>query len=367
MPDDSGTPERMPEVRKGQGDVSLTREEFARRLGERFYDPAFDAVRAEVERVIEVAWEGYHEYRKSPRYRKAGPGFADPEFELPIEWLQARERIQEAQRAHDDPAAARRVLVVAGAARHDQTCPGEMSKTFRLARLAREVVEAADGFACDFLDLSLLTAEYGRQILPCKACVSTAMPLCHWPCSCYPNHAMGQVNDWMSEIYPRWVAAHAIVIVTPVYWYQAPSVLKLMMDRLVCADGGNPDPTTTHWKKPAEAKALELKGWPYPRHLSGRAFAVLVHGDAAGAEALRHALSGWLSDMDLVPAGPHAALDRYVGYYEPYATSHEALDRDEAVQEEARNLARDVVATVRLMREGRYARPDRGRRDPRPK
>ena len=24
----------------------------------------------------------------------------------------------------------------------------------------------------------------------------------------------------------------------PVHWYQAPSVLKLMMDRLVCADGG---------------------------------------------------------------------------------------------------------------------------------
>jgi multimeric flavodoxin WrbA len=70
------------------------------------------------------------------------------------------------------------------------------------------------------LDLSLLTAEYGRQILPCKACVSTAMPLCHWPCSCYPNHAMGQVGDWMNELYPRWVAAHGVMIVTPVYWYQ---------------------------------------------------------------------------------------------------------------------------------------------------
>ena len=140
-----------------------------------------------------------------------------------------------------------------------------------------------------------------------------------------------------------------------------------MMDRLVCADGGNPDPTTTHGKKPDEAKALEPKGWPYPRHLSGRAFGVFVHGDAAGAEALRQALTGWLCDMHLVPAGPHAALDRYIGYYEPYATSHEALDRDEAVQEEARNVARAVVATVRLMREGKYERPDRGLTDPRPK
>ena len=133
-----------------------------------------------------------------------------------------------------------------------------MSKTFRLAQLAREDSRRARASSATSSISSLLTAQYGRQILPCKACVSTAMPLCHWPCSCYPNHAMGQVNDWMNEIYPRWVAAHGVMIVTPVYWYQAPSVLKLMMDRLVCADGGNPDPTTTHGKKPDEAKALEL-------------------------------------------------------------------------------------------------------------
>ena len=29
----------------------------------------------------------------------------------------------------------------------------------------------------DVLDLSLLGSEHGRQIHPCKACVSTAMPL----------------------------------------------------------------------------------------------------------------------------------------------------------------------------------------------
>jgi len=64
-----------------------------------------------------------------------------------------------------------------------------------------------------------------KVIHPCKACVSTAMPLCHWPCSCYPNHAVGQVNDWMNEIYPRWVAAHGVMILCPVHWYQAPASL----------------------------------------------------------------------------------------------------------------------------------------------
>ena len=52
----------------------------------------------------------------------------------------------------------------------------------------------------------------------------------------------------MNDIYPLWVEAHGIMIVTPVNWYQVSSPVKLMMDRLVCADGGNPDPTLTHGK-----------------------------------------------------------------------------------------------------------------------
>jgi multimeric flavodoxin WrbA len=353
------------QVRKGQGDVKLTREEFERRLRQRFYDPAFEHVEGHVSAVVEVAWEVYDAYRKSPRKRKAGPGFADPDYALPVEWLETRDKIQQAEREQKDPSGQGRVLLVCGAARHDQTCPGEMSKTFRLAALAREEIERA-GMICDFLDLSLLTAEYGRQILPCKACVSTAMPLCHWPCSCYPNHAMGQVVDWMNELYPRWVAAHGVMIVTPVYWYQAPSVLKLMIDRLVCADGGNPDQTTTHGKTVAEAKALELAGWPYPRHLAGRVFSVVVHGDTVGAETLRRSLSDWLTDMKLLPATAQGGIDRYVGYYEPYATSHEALDRDEAMQRETRGAAAALIEAVALSRAGRFPnmQPDA---EPRPK
>ena len=345
----------MIEVRKGQGDVKLTREEFERRLRERFFDPEFQAVERQIADIVNVAWKAYDEYHKSPRKTKAGPGFENPEFELPIEWLDARDRIQEAEREHNDPARQGRVLLVSGAARHDQTCPGEMPKTFRLATLAREEIERA-GLMCDFLDLSLLNAEYGRQILPCKACVSTAMPLCHWPCSCYPNHAMGQTVDWMNELYPRWVAAHGVMIITPVYWYQAPSVLKLMMDRLVCADGGNPDQTSTHGKKPAEAKALELKGWHYPRHLAGRVFSVVVHGDVIGAETLRRSLCDWLTDMELIPATPQAGIDGYIGYYGPYATSHEALDADTAIQSEVRAAARAVGEAVTQARAGRLPR-----------
>jgi multimeric flavodoxin WrbA len=354
-----------PLIRKGQGETHLSREEFTRRFKERFYDPAFEPLQAELDKLAAVAWDGYDQYRKSPRKRKAGPGFADPEFELPIEWLETRAAIQQAEREHRDASKPDRFLVICASSRHDETCPGEMSKTFRLATLAREWLAAHHGHV-DFLDLSHLTAQFGRYILPCKACVSTAMPLCHWPCSCYPNFAMGQTNDWMNELYPRFVAAHGIMIVTPVHWYQAPSVLKLMMDRLVCADGGNPDPTTTHGKKVAEAKALELAGWSYPRHLAGRAYSVVVHGDAEGPELLRRSLVDWLNDMDLVQAGATACFDRFIGYYEPYATSHDALDKDEAVQQETRNAAQGLLNKVRMIREGQHE-PDDVVRDPRPK
>ena len=360
----------MTAVRKGQGSVALDRDTFRRRFRARFFDPLFEdaPARDKVDDLADIAWEAYHENHKAPRTRPAGTEFADPTYELSVDWLEARAAIRDAARRHADASAPSRVLLVCGGARSDQTCPGEMSKTFRLGEVARQVV-AAEGFDVDLLDLSQLTSEYGRVIYPCKACVSTAMPLCHWPCSCYPNHGLGQVNDWMNEIYPRWVAAHGILIVTPVYWYQAPSPLKLMMDRLVCADGGNPDPTTTGGKDPARAKALELSGWSYPRHLAGRAFGVVVHGDADGVEGLRRSLCDWLQDMELVPAGAVSALGRFIGYYQPYATSHDALDADEGLTEEVRNVARAVVAAVRMVRAGESldAGAVAGLRQPRPK
>lgn len=114
----------------------------------------------------------------------------------------------------------------------------------------------------------------------------------------------------MNDIYPLWVAAHGIMVITPVNWYQVSSPLKLMMDRLVCADGGNPDPTLTGGKDAEKAKQIELDGWDYPRHLAGRLFSVVVHGDVEGTENVRRSIADWLRFMKLAPAGPAAELDR---------------------------------------------------------
>jgi multimeric flavodoxin WrbA len=356
-----------PRVRKGTPSVQLSREEFSKRARERFFDPTFSAVAPEIEKIIDLAWKNYKEYHKSPRTRRAGAGFSDPDFPLPVEWLETSNAIQVAEKRQKNPRSNSRILLINGSTRSDQTCPGEMSKTYRLAKMAEEIISAARGFEVDLLDLSRLASEYGRIIYPCKACVSTAMPLCHWPCSCYPNHAMGQVNDWMAEIYPRWVAAHGIMILCPVHWYQAPSSLKLMIDRLVCADGGNPDPTSSGGKNPQRAKELELQGWPYPRHLRGRVFSVVVHGDAAGVETLRRSLTDWLTDMGLIPAGRAALVESYVGYYKPYATSHDEFDAAKDFHEETRNAARSLINAVRLLRSGDLKQPDSSLREPRPK
>jgi multimeric flavodoxin WrbA len=354
------------EIRKGQAPAHLGRAEFSVRFRAAYIDPAFRAEDPSIARLEEIAWLAYAEGRKAPFTQKAGAGYVDPDYDLSIEWVATKRRIDEAQLRWADPLAPSRVLLICGSSRNDATCPGEISKTFRLVQIARQTIAEAD-INTDVLDLSLVTSEYGRNIHPCKGCVSTAMPLCHWPCSCYPNHALNQTNDWMAEIYERWTAAHAVLIVSPVYWYQTPGPLKQMIDRLVCADGGNPDPTSTSGKKVRKAKDLEMAGWSYPQHLAGRAYGLVVHGDVAGIEGSRRALSDWLDWMGFIDAGAQARLDRYIGYFEPYATSHETLDRDRSLQEEVRNVARAVAKTVVELRAGRLQAVQPTLTRPRPK
>ncbi len=351
---------KRPEIRKSKEYVPLNEKEFRKRFYARFNDPAFDSVQSELDRIFSVAWDGYQKYRKSPRKRMAGKGFADPTQEIAIEWLETKAKIEEAQARQLDPKSPSRVLLVNASTRSEHSCPGEISKTSRLIEIARKVIEEENQFEVDLLDLSTLASEPWKVIHPCKACVSTSMPLCHWPCSCYPNHALGQTNDWMAEIYPLWAAAHGVMIICPVHWYQAPASLKLMIDRLVCADGGNTDPTTTGGKDPVRAKELELKGWDYPKHLAGRAFSIVTHGDAAGPEGLRRMLADWLTDIGMIQSGPSSVFETFIGYYRPYATSHEDLDADENLPVQVKNAAISLARMVGQIRSGDYHSPDSG-------
>ena len=341
----------QPKIRIGQAPKSIKRLEFSERFKKSFLDPAFRKEDDAIDKLEEIAWHAYIEGRKAPLTQKAGVGYANPSYELSVEWVATKKILDEAQVRWENSSSKSRVLLICASARNDGTCPSEISKSFRLMELAKKIFNDAK-FDVDILDLSLLTSEYKLHIHPCKGCVSTAMPLCHWPCSCYPNYSLNQTNDWMAEIYQKWTAAHGVIIFSPVYWYQSPSPLKLMIDRLVCADGGNPDPTSTLGKDPKLAKKIELEGWDYPKHLAGRAYGLVIHGDVAGVEESRRALSDWLDWMGFINSGAQSRLDRYIGYYEPYAISHDILDKDKMVQEEVKNVARSVIKTVNELRKG---------------
>lgn len=356
----------IPIIRTGQAPKKLKRQEFSERFRESFLDPAFRVEDEAIAKLEEIAWEAYLDGRKAPLTQKAGRGYANPSYELSSEWVATKKAIEDAQQQWSNSKSKSRVLLVCGSARNDGTCPGEISKSFRLVEIAKKVLQAAK-FEVEVLDLSLITSEYQLNIHPCKGCVSTAMPLCHWPCSCYPNYSLNQTNDWMADIYQKWTAAHGVIIISPVYWYQSPSPLKLMIDRLVCADGGNPDPTSTLGKEAKLAKKIELKGWDYPKHLSNRAYGLVIHGDVAGIEESRRALSDWLDWMGFIDSGVQSRLDRYIGYYEPYANSHDILDKDKMMQEEVKNVARSVIKTVKELRIGTLLKVQPEVKRPRPK
>lgn len=101
--------------------------------------------------------------------------------------------------------------------------------------------------------------------------------------------------------------------------------------------------------------------------MAGLAYGLVVHGDVAGIESVRRSLSGWLELMGLIAAGHKAKLDRYIGCYESYAQSQEALDRAGAVKEEVRNVAQAVAESVVQVRQGQLSQPDEDLRSPKAK
>lgn len=68
-----------------------------------------------------------------------------------------------------------------------------------------------------------------------------------------------------------------------------------------------------------------------------------------------------------IDAGTQARLDRFIGYYKPYATSHDALDADKNVQAEVRNVASAIAIAVKELRVGKLSEPDKALKRPRPK
>jgi len=177
-----------------------------------------------------------------------------------------------------------RILIISGSNRRQYNCPGVDSKSRTLMLKMAEMLPQE--WEIDYEDLGNV---YGRaRIQSCNACVSTSMALCVYPCNCYEKSSNKEPDlMWNLDLYARLDMADAWAIIGPINWYSCSSNLKLMFDRLVCMNGGNPDENTIDHKNPEKAMALEhTEEWKALslNHLEGRTAAFFCYGDEGGDE-----------------------------------------------------------------------------------
>lgn len=111
MAERSGNPT---EPRKGMPSPRLGEVEFKARYRQHFFDPVFSPLAVEIARITDAAWDAYSNSRKSPVTRRAGAGYADPDYELSVDWIAAAEAVREAQRSYEDDRLTPRILIVNG-------------------------------------------------------------------------------------------------------------------------------------------------------------------------------------------------------------------------------------------------------------
>jgi hypothetical protein len=149
--------------RKGMPSPRLSAAEFRKRFLSQFQDPSFEPLASELDKIAAAAWDAYDGHRKSPHKRKAGSEFADPNYELSVDWLAAR-------------------AAIADARRDVEILSPPRNRTRSVRRFVRR-----RGARPEPLGVGIWAAYSSVQ-----GVLFTAAALCHWPCSCYPNYSLGR-------------------------------------------------------------------------------------------------------------------------------------------------------------------------------
>lgn len=177
-----------------------------------------------------------------------------------------------------------RVLILSGSQRREKNCPKQDSKSRAFMLRMKELLPK--DWIVDYDDLG--NVKHTNTIQPCNACVSTAMPLCVWPCNCYSRNDTHKPDlMWNLDLYARLDLADAWAFIGPINWFGPTSNFKLMFDRLVCMNGGNPREDLIENKDRDKAVALEHSPlWKdlSRNHLEGRTAGFFIHGDYGGDE-----------------------------------------------------------------------------------
>jgi hypothetical protein len=248
-----------------------------------------------------------------------------------------------------------RVLVIAASQRRQYNCPGVDSKARTL--MLRMADRLPGSWEIDVEDIGNV---YGRaRIQSCNACVSTSMALCCWPCNCYEKGSKAEPDlMWDLDLYARLDLADAWAIIGPINWFAPASNLKLMFDRLVCMNGGNPKEALIDHKNPEKAMALEKSPqWEAlsVNHLEGRTAAFFCYGDDGADEdddegrpkVLRHKAwfnpNDWPKERDRDAFRPIVLQCRYSGIEVPeelWTAAHVGIGKPYA-DDQAEDMVRD--------------------------
>jgi hypothetical protein len=129
-------------------------------------------------------------------------------------------------------------------------------------------------------------AVYDISVTPAHEFVAELVPVHN--CNCYEKDSKLEPDlMWDLDMYARLDLADAWAIIAPVNWYAPTSNLKLMFDRLVCMNGGNPREDLIEHKNAELAMKLEhSEEWEKlsQNHLEGRTAAFFCYGDGGGDE-----------------------------------------------------------------------------------
>jgi len=205
-----------------------------------------------------------------------------------------------------------RIMLVQGSTRHEDDCPGQNPKSYRL--MLHLVKKFKDSIDFDVLDLRVSNDR--PVVQPCKGCVSTAGGShCHFNesedlededdgCDCYSKNRKrneklnGHKRDLLKEqnFYSRIKRADALLVITPVRWYASTDQIKTMFDRLVCC---NATMTTKqvadivgedNTKNPEKTRPMDMSGQYdhlLKNHLEGLIASFFMHGDGGADDYLR--------------------------------------------------------------------------------
>ncbi|OYT62099.1 MAG: NADPH-dependent FMN reductase [Thermofilum sp. ex4484_15] len=182
--------------------------------------------------------------------------------------------------------------------------PRKYGNSYKLLRIALRAAEE-EGAGVEVLHL------YDYEIRPCKGCVSDRATKCKYPCI---------IDDDMKYLYDKVLSADALIISTPIYWFDVSGQLKNFIDRLTALEN---------------MILFDGRSW-----LEGKVAGVIVCGNDGGAVHVASTLLATLNDMGIHI--PPWAMVYYVGKDDVLKVKDKLLD--------AANLGKIIVKAVKLLK-----------------